>query len=202
VAVATLLPSNRRPGRCANSPRSGHHRWRVIDVAKVHAATIGGPCETCGVAVVGRRRWCAASCEMEWRRYGGAARPKSTGCKVCGSIIDLTARRKDGRRQRADIKVCADCRRRMGRSRVNVPFVYHRDGPRCGICGDDVDVTIRRGADAVRCASVDHIVPLARGGTDDPSNLQLAHLGCNQRKAANTDARTVQALGRAKGSVR
>jgi len=79
----------------------------------------------------------------------------------------------------------------MGRSRVNVPFVYHRDGPACGICGEHVDITLRRGDDPVRCASVDHIIPLARGGTDDPTNLQLAHLGCNQRKAANEDVRSV-----------
>jgi 5-methylcytosine-specific restriction endonuclease McrA len=30
--------------------------------------------------------------------------------------------------------------------------------------------------------SVDHIVPLARGGSDALSNKQLAHLGCNSRK--------------------
>jgi HNH endonuclease len=32
-------------------------------------------------------------------------------------------------------------------------------------------------------ASVDHIVPQKDGGSDDPSNLQIAHLYCNLMKA-------------------
>lgn len=31
-------------------------------------------------------------------------------------------------------------------------------------------------------ASIDHIVPLAVGGTNDPANLQLSHFRCNWRK--------------------
>lgn len=31
-------------------------------------------------------------------------------------------------------------------------------------------------------ASVDHIVPVSAGGSDDPSNLQIAHLCCNLMK--------------------
>lgn len=36
------------------------------------------------------------------------------------------------------------------------------------------------------CASIDHIVPLSQGGTNDLTNLQLAHLRCNLRKRATT----------------
>lgn len=32
--------------------------------------------------------------------------------------------------------------------------------------------------------SIDHILPLARGGGDVPNNVQLAHLVCNMRKHA------------------
>jgi hypothetical protein len=35
-------------------------------------------------------------------------------------------------------------------------------------------------------ASIDHIVPLATDGTDDPGNLQLAHLFCNLHKNASS----------------
>lgn len=33
------------------------------------------------------------------------------------------------------------------------------------------------------CPSVDHIIARANGGTNDPANLQLAHLWCNQVKS-------------------
>lgn len=51
---------------------------------------------------------------------------------------------------------------------------------RCGICGEPI---YKRFKHPHRLSmSVDHKVPLARGGTDVLSNLQLAHLGCNSRK--------------------
>jgi 5-methylcytosine-specific restriction endonuclease McrA len=31
-------------------------------------------------------------------------------------------------------------------------------------------------------ATIDHIVPVSRGGSDDPSNLQTAHMVCNSAK--------------------
>lgn len=53
--------------------------------------------------------------------------------------------------------------------------VIRRDAYVCGICKgfvppDDVHI--------------DHIVPVAHGGTDDLSNLQVAHSGCNLSKGA------------------
>jgi predicted nucleic acid-binding Zn ribbon protein len=47
----------------------------------------------------------------------------------------------------------------------------------CGFCGDDVDKGLRF-PDPLS-PSVDHIVRKEDGGTDDRSNLRLAHLGCN-----------------------
>ena len=58
--------------------------------------------------------------------------------------------------------------------------VYERDGGRCGLCGDGVERSIKW--PDTRCASLDHIVPISRGGTDGSDNVQLAHLGCNQAK--------------------
>jgi 5-methylcytosine-specific restriction endonuclease McrA len=53
--------------------------------------------------------------------------------------------------------------------------IITRDGLVCGLCGGEVppgDVHI------------DHIHPVARGGTDHPDNLQVAHSTCNVRKGA------------------
>jgi 5-methylcytosine-specific restriction endonuclease McrA len=44
----------------------------------------------------------------------------------------------------------------------------------CGICGKKIE--------GMKDASVDHIVPLSRGGRDAPDNMQIAHKECNVRK--------------------
>ena len=44
-------------------------------------------------------------------------------------------------------------------------------------------------------ASIDHIQPRSRGGTDDDGNLQIAHLHCNLVK--NTDAQPSRQYARA-----
>jgi 5-methylcytosine-specific restriction endonuclease McrA len=51
----------------------------------------------------------------------------------------------------------------------------------CGICGEPVDMSLRYPNPLSK--SIDHIIPLARGGhPTDLSNLQLAHLACNKSK--------------------
>lgn len=55
-----------------------------------------------------------------------------------------------------------------------------RDNYRCGLCGGRVDMALKHPAPLY--GSIDHIVPLAVGGTNDLTNLQLAHLRCNLSK--------------------
>jgi 5-methylcytosine-specific restriction endonuclease McrA len=52
----------------------------------------------------------------------------------------------------------------------------------CGICGQPVFKEFKHPHRF--SASVDHKIPLARGGTNALGNLQLAHLGCNSSKGA------------------
>lgn len=47
----------------------------------------------------------------------------------------------------------------------------------CGICGLEMDPALKRPDPGSR--SLDHIVPLAAGGTHTQGNLQYAHLICN-----------------------
>lgn len=58
--------------------------------------------------------------------------------------------------------------------------VFERDRWRCQLCRKKVD---RRLAwPHPRSASLDHVVPLADGGSHTKANVQLAHLECNVRK--------------------
>jgi 5-methylcytosine-specific restriction endonuclease McrA len=56
---------------------------------------------------------------------------------------------------------------------VNTNNIYERDKGICGICGN----LIERDK-----ATLDHIVPLSRGGPHIASNLQIAHRSCNSSK--------------------
>ncbi|MBQ7146009.1 MAG: HNH endonuclease [Lachnospiraceae bacterium] len=54
---------------------------------------------------------------------------------------------------------------------------------RCALCGQEVDKNLKY--PHPMSASVDHIIPLQKGGhPSDLANLQLAHLYCNRQKAA------------------
>ncbi len=54
----------------------------------------------------------------------------------------------------------------------------------CWLCGHTIDHTLRW--PNLWSHSVDHIIPLDRGGTSDTTNLTDAHLTCNSRRGAGT----------------
>lgn len=58
--------------------------------------------------------------------------------------------------------------------------IYERDGWRCGICGEVVEAA-RKLPDPMS-PSLDHIIPVAKGGGHTRDNVQLAHWICNTRK--------------------
>lgn len=59
--------------------------------------------------------------------------------------------------------------------RIDVLALYARDEGCCGICGRPVEFDD---------ASVDHIIPISRGGAHKWDNVQTAHLMCNVRKGS------------------
>lgn len=51
--------------------------------------------------------------------------------------------------------------------------IMRRDGRKCRICGNTEHLTL------------DHIIPVSKGGSNRDNNLMVLCLGCNQKKAAN-----------------
>lgn len=49
-----------------------------------------------------------------------------------------------------------------------------RKSDRCGICGQTFA--------SLKDTTIDHIIPLSKGGRDSPDNMQVAHTNCNQNK--------------------
>ena len=70
---------------------------------------------------------------------------------------------------------------------VDIPTrraIYERDGWTCQLCFEIIDPDATEHAQR---ASLDHIVPQSRGGSHDPSNLRMAHVGCNARRRDRVD---------------
>ena len=66
------------------------------------------------------------------------------------------------------------------KSRYYIKELCRIYGNRCGICGEEILVGSTCGRYSL---SVDHIIPLSKGGPDLPLNWQPSHKGCNNKKS-------------------
>jgi hypothetical protein len=125
---------------------------------------VAGACVECGHAFVSQRRdsvACSDACSRKQRRRRGRRRYRAK----YGS---------DSHRSRA---------RRFGVAYepISVVDIFERDEYVCGICGEATS----RGAKVPdpRAPTVDHVVPMSKGGPHLRSNVQCACFECNWRKA-------------------
>lgn len=56
-------------------------------------------------------------------------------------------------------------------------YIFLRDNWICGICGRKINKRLKWPNPL--SSSLDHIIPLSKGGDDNPINVQAAHLRCN-----------------------
>lgn len=141
----------------------------------IRCATCGEPFEDASR----RRRFCSDSCQQIMSKRG--PRPAAVLCTLCAEPIDLVTRRKTGRLQPSTVLVCLECRNKSTRRYpVTREWLSERDGNACHLCSAEIDFTLQH-PDAMS-ASTDHVIPVSRGGSSQPSNLALAHLVCNIRK--------------------
>lgn len=68
---------------------------------------------------------------------------------------------------------------------INRLRIYERDGWRCGICTKQIDQELKH--PHPMAVSLDHIVPISRGGGHLKTNVQASHWQCNIDKGANLD---------------
>jgi 5-methylcytosine-specific restriction endonuclease McrA len=66
-------------------------------------------------------------------------------------------------------------------SRLAADEVVRVYGNTCAICNEPIDLTLKRTSS--RGLTVDHWIPLSKGGSDDMSNLRPAHWNCNRKKS-------------------
>lgn len=151
-------------------------------------------CQQCGQIYIPKQlksagRYCSRKCKDAARNMAAAklreqAKPTDRICMHCGETLP--------QRMRADAIFCSmECNykahalQRKLRARTGEEgkpgylraFICKRDRWRCGICHKTVSKT-RQHPDLL-CASLDHVIPVSEGGTNDVWNLRLTHLRCN-----------------------
>lgn len=68
---------------------------------------------------------------------------------------------------------------------VDMAVLLERDGWVCGICNEDIPKSATY--PDLLSPSLDHVVPMARGGKHEYANAQAAHYGCNSAKQDKVD---------------
>lgn len=120
-----------------------------------------------------RKRWFAGNCATCAAPFISEHFERTCG-PACATERHREAKRADKHRRRAII-LGADHERFTSRE------VHERDGWTCWLCHLPVD----RDADPQSdyAPSLDHIIPLANGGTHQRANAATAHRGCNARRS-------------------
>lgn len=179
---------DRRCARCDDGfrPRgkSGRSYSYCLKCIKGHRTTGGalkGRLCRCGRPVAeGRSRYCS-DC-------GSSRSPTSAVCGVCGASFVRTQNRKlycsdeHARLALRDRNRKKNYKRRIqARSGLyTLAEVAERDGWRCHVCGGKVNPALP--GTHKRGATIDHLVPISRGGADTSENVALAHRLCNIKR--------------------
>jgi 5-methylcytosine-specific restriction endonuclease McrA len=167
------------------------HRGRNKPIVHRDAITY---CQTCGKQLDNHMRKRCVECNKEKARIDMYKRnATSRACTVCGKAFIpehkgggyaqccIEHKRIAQREQKKTSKTSRKAKKRGAYvAPVNYKEIYARDNGRCQLCGKKVDPVTR---DIHKnCGTLDHIIPLALGGTHEPKNVQLAHFMCNSLK--------------------
>jgi hypothetical protein len=206
VCKKPFIPkAGRNAGKCCSREcgfvyyRQWHEETRANHPhSKVSVIT----CEVCGKVFVGHgssisASVCSDDCRMEQARRKTRLRKHgregySHGVVVCacgrvevfakwfrGSEKCVRCKKRDAKRHRKHIK-----RTKNGGEQFTLRDVFDRDHGRCQLCRRKV--TMPTGKWSKRMATIDHIVPVTKGGNHTLVNVQLCCAMCNSEKNDST----------------
>lgn len=146
-------------------------------------------------------RFCSSDCrtkqlaiETKAKRVQLGAKVYSPNCERCHQLIN-----QDGKKYGRFCRSCALVKRReshrqkfLKRQQVSNPMrisadvLIERDGNICHLCNVEIDLSLARNSRFG--ATIDHVIPLSKGGLDVMDNLKLAHWICNIKKGNRVNA--------------
>lgn len=191
LALATEVPECQARG-CSEKPRSSAAKYCSPDcrIRENHAREDDrgtrnrghgvGACDACGA-------------EFEHEVRGGDRGPRFCSQECYHSSRELSEDERHARYRARRSRYRAFRRGVISSGDTFDPLdIYDRDGWQCGICRQQVDDTLSY--PDPRSASLDHILPISKGGKHTPSNTQCSHLECNLVKRDSVDGQ--DAIGR------
>lgn len=124
-------------------------------------------CHHCGASFyqVHKRRYCSPTCSHR------AFHERRKGSDAYKRAVSDRSRRRRARHKQAVIEV------------FTATEIFERDGWRCHICRRPVRRSVDPNHD--RAPTLDHLIPLARGGEHSRRNVATAHRICNSRKSCH-----------------
>jgi 5-methylcytosine-specific restriction endonuclease McrA len=190
---------------------SKEHSSAFYYASKPKAASITKSCAYCKetfMTKLTKSRFCKADCrnnfyravKLEATKVRQASNPRrfDFDCERCNKLVISDVRVTRGaygkfcrscalvlRRERYRIKT-AKRQRVLNPIRISADALIERDGNICRLCSTEIDLNLAR--NSRWGATIDHIVPLSKGGSDELDNLQLAHWICNIKKGNRVDA--------------
>jgi len=133
-------------------------------------------CAECGKACP---RWAKS---VEGRSRCPSCRNSRLKCRVadCERMVHARkmCRRHYGAEHGSDYRAM---RRAAFVKKVDREKVFKSDGYKCHICGRRTDPALK--FPHPRSPTIDHLIPLARGGKHEPENCRTACFQCNSRKS-------------------
>lgn len=179
-------PECGEPVRSKGCPYCEAHYYRIRRGSKDAIAPLNRSCLQCGVPL-GKRggKYCSKKCTSRYNR----GTPDKRNCLSCGSSFPswkqqaycsdlcrrLALRQLDHRRRAITRGAAAE--------RFSCIEIFERDNWKCQLCGKKTKRSAPK-HDPLK-PTIDHIVPIARGGAHTRINVQCAHFRCNVRKQAS-----------------
>ena len=204
------LNQENRPGTPKKFCSLKHNaKYRQANQPKV--PKISKTCDWCKDSFITNRkgaRFCKQNCRENFYRHEKLEATKARRlanprqwdfhCDRCKKLVVtdvMVTRGKYGRycrncallKQRENYRVKTAKRQKVTQPiRISADVLIERDGNLCRLCDTEIDLSLAR--NSRWGATIDHIIPLSKGGADELDNLQLAHWICNIKKGNRVDA--------------
>lgn len=178
--------------KCKAKANNTRHRRALLPLRDT--APVPQTCPQCGDSFLPKNRnrvycygkFCAQAAYQSRKAAGDARRvvARSVPCDGCGTAFTAvypSARWcSKGCANRHWGNVRARQRGQLSSAKYTDLEIFERDGWRCHLCRKPIRRDLPRlDPDG---ATIDHLIPIARGGLDEPANVAAAHWKCNRAK--------------------